>query len=347
MTPSNSRSRSSTTPGVTLSTSNSAAVHALVFEDDPAGVSRVTSRYLRGDDSVSIGTLADGASDSFNLTVDLTGVGVDWDQLHSVVLVDYRPGGFSGPWDMAAGRLPALTASAGVSHGVLSPMWPAGPRSRSISSRMVAVSSRALRHAQPRQSESGGRSAPSPAAAGSALIRRQNHPRSLETHRQDRQPGLEGHQKSAASETAATARRGSRSLRGRPAGERAAPQPRPGSAPNIATAVVRSSRSTGMKPALRIAQPEKRDREERLLCQEPQLEGGRQRRQQDRDVEPRLVVGHDHVTLVRRTMCSSPSTATGTPAITQTRPTPQVGHQRPRGAAKTVRRPPPRCPAPR
>ncbi len=86
--------------GVTLSSANSARVHVLVFEDDPAGVSRVTSRYLRGDESVSIGSLADGASDTFNLTVDLTGVAVEWDQLHSVILVDYRPGGFSGPWDM-------------------------------------------------------------------------------------------------------------------------------------------------------------------------------------------------------------------------------------------------------
>jgi hypothetical protein len=86
--------------GVSLSTTNFARVHALVFEDDPAGVSRVTSRYLRGDDSVSIGLLADGASDSFNLTVDLTGVGADWNAVHSVVLVDYRPGGSSGPWDM-------------------------------------------------------------------------------------------------------------------------------------------------------------------------------------------------------------------------------------------------------
>lgn len=74
--------------------------HALVLEDDPTGVSRVTSRYLRGDDSVSIGSLADGASYSFNLTVDLTGVGADWNALHSVVLVNYRPGGSSGPWDM-------------------------------------------------------------------------------------------------------------------------------------------------------------------------------------------------------------------------------------------------------
>ncbi len=86
--------------GVSLSTSNDAVVHVLVFEDDPAGVSRVTSRYIRGDDSVSISLLADGESDTFNLTVDLTGVGVDWSRLHSVVLVDYRPGGSSGIWDM-------------------------------------------------------------------------------------------------------------------------------------------------------------------------------------------------------------------------------------------------------
>lgn len=86
--------------GVTLSTSNSAAVHVLVFEDDPGDVSRVTSRYIRGDDSVAIASLADGDSDTFDLVIDLTGVAVDWNALHSVVLVDYRPGGSSGPWDM-------------------------------------------------------------------------------------------------------------------------------------------------------------------------------------------------------------------------------------------------------
>jgi len=86
--------------GVTLSTSNFAAVHVLVFEDDPDNVSRVTSRYIRGDDSVSIASLADGDTHTFSLAVDLTGVAVDWNSLHSVVLVDYRPGGSSGPWDM-------------------------------------------------------------------------------------------------------------------------------------------------------------------------------------------------------------------------------------------------------
>lgn len=86
--------------GVTLSTANGAAVHALVFEDDPSGVSRVTGRYLRGDDAVSIASLTDGDSATFDLVVDLAGIGVNWDNLHSVVLVDYRPGGYSGPWDM-------------------------------------------------------------------------------------------------------------------------------------------------------------------------------------------------------------------------------------------------------
>jgi hypothetical protein len=86
--------------GVTLSSANGAAVHALVFEDDPSGVERVTARYLRGDAMVQISSLGDGASDTFDLVVDLAGVGVNWDNLHSVVLVDYRPGGYSGPWDM-------------------------------------------------------------------------------------------------------------------------------------------------------------------------------------------------------------------------------------------------------
>jgi hypothetical protein len=86
--------------GVTLSTTNFAAVHVLVFEDEPGGVSRVTSRYIRGDDSVALASLADGAADTFNLVVDLAGVAVDWNALHSVVLVDYRPGGSSGAWDM-------------------------------------------------------------------------------------------------------------------------------------------------------------------------------------------------------------------------------------------------------
>jgi hypothetical protein len=86
--------------GVELSYSNQATVHAIVFEDAPGSISRVTDRYVRGATYGSVASLADGATDSFELVVDLTGIAVDWNELHSVVLVDYRPGGSSGPYDM-------------------------------------------------------------------------------------------------------------------------------------------------------------------------------------------------------------------------------------------------------
>jgi len=85
--------------GVTLSAGNSATVHAIVFEDDPDGVARVTDRYVRQAEYEPISSLDDGATDTFNLVVDLSGMTVDWNALHSVVIVDYRPGGSSGPFD--------------------------------------------------------------------------------------------------------------------------------------------------------------------------------------------------------------------------------------------------------
>jgi len=87
--------------GVTLSSANSARVHVIVFEDSPAGVSRVTERYVRGAEWTAISPSLDhGAMASFTLDVDLTGVSVDWSKLHAVALVDYRPGGLTGPFDM-------------------------------------------------------------------------------------------------------------------------------------------------------------------------------------------------------------------------------------------------------
>jgi hypothetical protein len=83
--------------GVALSGSNWAAIHAVVYED--AQVS-CTDRYVRAApwEYVSPG-LAHGASMTLTLeTADLSGV--VWDNLHSVVMVDYRPGGSSGPYDM-------------------------------------------------------------------------------------------------------------------------------------------------------------------------------------------------------------------------------------------------------
>lgn len=86
--------------GVTLSASNEATVYAIVYETgDPDYVTKLTSRFVRAVASTSISSLANGATASFSLdTPDLSGV--DWTRLHPVVLVDYRPGGSSGTYDM-------------------------------------------------------------------------------------------------------------------------------------------------------------------------------------------------------------------------------------------------------
>jgi hypothetical protein len=88
------------------SSSNSAAVHAIVYEEDvPA---RDTHRFGRAAVSTDISNLAPNATATYTLeTSDLTGV--NWDKLHFIVLVDYRPSGSVGAYDMlqAAVALPA------------------------------------------------------------------------------------------------------------------------------------------------------------------------------------------------------------------------------------------------
>lgn len=98
------------TSGVTLSSSNGAAVHVIVYEDIHAGV---TNRYVRAAPYVSIQTpLADGETATFSLTTpDLSGV--NWDRLHAVALVDYRPGGSTGAYDMLQASM-AIAASFSV-----------------------------------------------------------------------------------------------------------------------------------------------------------------------------------------------------------------------------------------
>jgi hypothetical protein len=84
--------------GVTLSSSgNGATIHAIVYEDAHLGV---TDRYVRDAPSIPIASgLANGGTMTFTLeTTDLTGV--NWDNLHTVVLADYRPAGSSVPFDM-------------------------------------------------------------------------------------------------------------------------------------------------------------------------------------------------------------------------------------------------------
>lgn len=91
--------------GGSLSLSNGATVHAIVYEDAHAGV---TGRYVRSAVATAITPqLADGATSTFTLeTGDLTGV--TWDHLHYLALADYRPGGSTGAYDMlqAAWALP-------------------------------------------------------------------------------------------------------------------------------------------------------------------------------------------------------------------------------------------------
>lgn len=79
------------------SSSNLAAVHAIVYEDAHAAD---TNRFVRAAVFADItSSLAPGATASFVLeTADLTGV--NWDKLHFIALADYCPGGTFGPFDM-------------------------------------------------------------------------------------------------------------------------------------------------------------------------------------------------------------------------------------------------------
>ena len=105
--------------GVTLSSSDAARVHAIVYEEhtpaDP-NVDHITGRIVRAAVSTGVSpALADGATAAFTLdTADLTNV-VDWARIHTIVLADYRPGGSSGTYDMlqavSADARPALAVS--------------------------------------------------------------------------------------------------------------------------------------------------------------------------------------------------------------------------------------------
>jgi len=83
---------------VTLSSSaNSAAVHGIVYEDAHVGV---TDRFVRAAVSTPIvSELGPNATGTYTMeTSEL--IGVNWDRLHFVVLVDYRPLGSEGAYDM-------------------------------------------------------------------------------------------------------------------------------------------------------------------------------------------------------------------------------------------------------
>ena len=82
---------------VTLSSlTNYATVHAIVYEDARV---KVTNRFARAVVETGISNLAPNAATTFKLeTPDLNDV--NWENLHFVVLVDYRPSGFMGAYDM-------------------------------------------------------------------------------------------------------------------------------------------------------------------------------------------------------------------------------------------------------
>jgi hypothetical protein len=89
----------------TLSAANGATVHILVYEH-----ARVlwTGRYVRGAAWTAVEeALPPGATRTFSLETDALTV-QDWNQVRVVALVDYRPGGNTGPYDMLQAALGTL-----------------------------------------------------------------------------------------------------------------------------------------------------------------------------------------------------------------------------------------------
>ena len=74
--------------GVTLSKSNKAAVHAVIYEDKP-GVHK-TARIARAGGKVDISYLQNGRTESFVFTVNVNAM-TDWTKAHYIVMVDYKP----------------------------------------------------------------------------------------------------------------------------------------------------------------------------------------------------------------------------------------------------------------
>lgn len=110
--------------GVTLSGGNAATVHAIVYEETQVAI---TGRYVRAVASTGISSLAPDATATFELeTSEL--VDVDWDKLRYLVLVDYRPAGSSGPYDMLQAAFAQSPTSFAVQPETLS-FWvdPADP----------------------------------------------------------------------------------------------------------------------------------------------------------------------------------------------------------------------------
>jgi uncharacterized repeat protein (TIGR01451 family) len=123
--------------GVTLSSSNSATVHAIVYEEhtplDP-NVDHITGRIVRAAVSTGISpALPDGATATLALeTAELNNV-VDWDKVHTLVLADYRPGGTSGAYDMLQAAVADAEVALSVSkQAAPDPVQPGAPLTYTI-----------------------------------------------------------------------------------------------------------------------------------------------------------------------------------------------------------------------
>ena len=114
--------------GVTLSSGNAAAVHAIVYEEhtpvDPT-TDHITKRIVRAVVSTNLATpLAHGATATLTVeTGELSNV-VDWSKVHTLVLADYRPAG-SDAYDMlqaaSADSQPGLLVTKSANADVVQP----------------------------------------------------------------------------------------------------------------------------------------------------------------------------------------------------------------------------------
>jgi hypothetical protein len=93
--------------GVTLSATNGASVHVIVYEDIKVGV---TSRTVRDAVYANVTSpIADGGSATFTLDTNALTPG-DWSRLHVIALADYRPGGATGAYDMLQAAFAGIVA---------------------------------------------------------------------------------------------------------------------------------------------------------------------------------------------------------------------------------------------
>jgi hypothetical protein len=82
--------------GLTLSEENEATVHAIVYEEADV---QETGRFVHAAVSTDILSLKPDASETFTLATSALS-DVNWNKLHFLVMVDYRPSGSSGAYDM-------------------------------------------------------------------------------------------------------------------------------------------------------------------------------------------------------------------------------------------------------